>query len=125
MTELLRQHWLRVLDMPTMQVRYEDTIADQDAVSRRVIEFCGLPWNDQCLKYYESKDQARGVAPAQTLSYDQVRKPIYTTSVGRARNFAHRLAPLCEGLEHGRRLAIEIAAELHVDYDPGPMPDLA
>jgi tetratricopeptide (TPR) repeat protein len=57
-------------------------------VVRQLIEFCGLPWNPELLRFHESK---RAIA---TASYDQVRRPLYTTSVGRASHFAAHLGPL-------------------------------
>ena len=60
--------------------------------SRDIVEFCGLPWDDRCLRYHQ---QRRVV---QTSSYDQVTRPIYGSSVGRHRNFQRQLAPLREAL---------------------------
>ncbi len=88
-----REDWQSALDLPMLTVRYEDLVADQERVSRQIIDFCGLPWDDRCLRYYESGRAAH------TLSYDQVRRPIYGSSVGRARHFEKHLGPLREGLE--------------------------
>jgi tetratricopeptide (TPR) repeat protein len=90
--ERLMAHWQRELDLSILTVQYEALVEDQAGVSRRIIEFCGLDWDDRCLRYYERAD------PAHTLSYDQVRQPIYTTSVGRARRFERHLGPLREAL---------------------------
>jgi hypothetical protein len=56
------------------------------------LDFCGLPWDDACLRFYETK---RLVS---TSSLNQVRSPIYRSSLGRAENFKPWLAPLIAGL---------------------------
>ena len=88
----LMTHWCSVLSVPILEVRYEETVANVETVARSVIEFLGLPWDDACLHFHESR---RTVL---TLSADQVRRPIYTTSVGRAKRFGALLDPLREAL---------------------------
>jgi tetratricopeptide (TPR) repeat protein len=90
--ERLMQHWRKVLRISMIDVQYEDMIADQEAVSRRIIDFCGLPWDNHCLDFHRTQ---RYVA---TASYDQVRRPIYTSSVSRWKNYAEFLGPLREEL---------------------------
>ena len=67
-------------------------VANQEDTSRTIIEFCGLEWDDACLRFYET---GRAVT---TLSYDQVRKPIYRTAVDRWRRYDIHLDPLREAL---------------------------
>ena len=93
LVERIMAHWMDTLDMPRMTVRYEDLIDDQEAQSRRIIEFTGLGWHDDCLEYH-----TKGKA-AHTLSYDQVRRPIYRSSIGRAERFGAHVAPLVEALK--------------------------
>jgi tetratricopeptide (TPR) repeat protein len=93
--ERMMDHWYSVLDLPILKVNYEDIVADQEAASRRIIEFCGLPWDDACLRFYES------ASPVRTLSYDQVTRPIYTSSVGRHKPFERHLGPLREAIAEG------------------------
>jgi len=88
----LMNHWTAVLDVPMMEVRYEELIANQETLSREMIEFCGLSWDEQCLKFYQT---ARVVA---TASYDQVRRPLYRKSSGRWKNYERHLGPLKEAL---------------------------
>jgi tetratricopeptide (TPR) repeat protein len=90
--ERLMRHWHEVLKLRIMEVRYEDLVADQQGVTRAILEFCGLEWHDDCLRYYESK------RAASTLSYEEVRRPIYGNSVGRAARFGQYLGPLKEAL---------------------------
>ncbi len=91
----LMEHWRRVLDVPMMSVAYEDLVGDVESAARRIIEFIGLPWDDRCLRFHEN---ARSVS---TASVDQVRRPIYTTSVARWKRYEAHLGPLKEALARG------------------------
>lgn len=86
--ERLMRHWRDVIRLPILEVQYEDLIADQEAGSLRIVEFCDLPWNDRCLQFHQTQ---RYVA---TASYDQVRRPIYKSSVQRWKNYAEFIGPL-------------------------------
>jgi Flp pilus assembly protein TadD len=88
----IMEHWAEVLDLERIDVDYETMVADQEGESRRIIEFCGLEWDDACLRFHESGRDER------TLSHAQVRKPIYTSSLDRAGRFASHLGPLREAL---------------------------
>jgi tetratricopeptide (TPR) repeat protein len=90
--ERLMEHWSKALPQPVLEVVYEAVVDDVEAESRRIIEFCGLDWDDRCLKFYASGRQVR------TLSYAQVRKPIYRSSIGRYKHFEHHLGPLLAAL---------------------------
>ncbi len=90
--ERLMRHWQAVLDTPILEIVYEDLVADLEGTSRRMIDFLGLDWDEQCLRFYES---GRAVL---TLSYAQVNKPIYTSAVGRYRHYEKHLVPLKEAL---------------------------
>ncbi len=84
----LMQHWKSVLDVPMLDVVYEELVADQDAQSRRLIEFLGLDWSNACLRFYET-DRV-----TQTASNDQVRRPMYASSVKRHERYAKHLGPM-------------------------------
>ena len=88
----LMAHWERTLDIPILRVRYEDTVEDQEAVTRKLLDFCGLEWDDACLEFHKAH---RHVA---TASYDQVRQKIYKKSKARWKNYQKHLAPLIEAL---------------------------
>jgi tetratricopeptide (TPR) repeat protein len=90
--ERLMSHWKRVLDLPMHEVRYEDLVRDQERVTRGVLEFLGLPWDAACLKFHESQ------RVLQTLSVDQIRRPMYTSSIDRHKRFEKHLDPLKNGL---------------------------
>jgi len=89
----LMQHWKKVSFISMMEVGYEDLISDQEKVSRDIVQFCRLEWNDRCLRFYDSKRVVR------TASYDQVCQPIYKKSVGRWKNYERYLDPLKEALD--------------------------
>ena len=85
----LTRHWRETLPPDALlEINYEDIIRDQSAASRRLIGFVGLPWDDEVLRFHES------AAPSATASAVQVRRPIYSSSVGKWRHHAERLAPL-------------------------------
>ena len=88
----LMAHWERTLDIPILRIRYEDTVEDQEAVTRKLLDFCGLEWDDACLEFHKAR---RHVA---TASYDQVRQKIYKKSKARWKNYQKHLAPLIEAL---------------------------
>lgn len=91
----LMEHWTRVLAMPILEVPYEALTRDQESWTRRMIEFIGLPWDDRCLKFYETERRVHN------MNQDLVRQPIYTTSVERWRRYESHLAPLKSALGLG------------------------
>jgi len=93
--ERLMSHWKTVLNLPILEVRYEELVKDLEGQSRRMIQFLGMPWDDRCLKFHENE---RLVA---TASMEQVRQPLYSTSVGRWRHYEKHLAPLAAALGWG------------------------
>jgi tetratricopeptide (TPR) repeat protein len=86
--ERLMAHWKDVLDIPILDVQYEDMVAEQETMSRKIVDFLGLEWDEACLNFYKSKRFAR------TASYDQVRQPIYNKSVARYKNYEKHLGQL-------------------------------
>jgi hypothetical protein len=85
----LARHWRATLPPDALlEINYEDIVRDQAAASRRLIDFVGLRWDDEVLRFHESP------APSATASAVQVRRPIYSSSVGKWRHHAERLAPL-------------------------------
>ena len=86
--EKLMAHWRRALDVPIFEIRYEDLVADPDQWIPRLVEFCGVEWDDRCMRFYDT-DRA-----VNTPSYEQVRQPLYARSVGRWRHYEKQLEPL-------------------------------
>ena len=88
----LIDHWRRVLPVPMLDVRYEELVDDQAAVSRRIVDFVDLEWDPACLEFHANR---RAV---QTSSALQVRRPIYRDSIERWRVYQAELQPLIEAL---------------------------
>ena len=83
-------------NMPTsryMELGYEDIVHDQENQTRRLLEFCGLSWDEACLRFHEN------VAPVATASSVQVRQPLYSGSIGRWKKYGDRLGSLRRRLE--------------------------
>ncbi len=81
----LTDHWRDVLSLSMMEIRYEDLLAEQEAESRRLIEFLGLPWDAGCLNFHQTQ------RPVLTASNWQVRKPLYKTAMGRSKKYVQHI----------------------------------
>lgn len=88
----IMRHWECVLELPIMTLHYEDLVTDQERVSRQLVDFLDLEWNDNCLQFHTLK---RNVA---TVSYDQVRQPLYTNSLNRWKNYVSYITTLLDAL---------------------------
>ena len=84
----LMGHWHDVLPIPILDVPYEDLVADQEAWSRKIVDFVGVAWDARCLDYHKTD------RPVLTSSFWQVRQPIYSSSIGRWRHYEKHLGPL-------------------------------
>jgi len=94
-TSRLAEHWKSVLGLGFHSIVYEDFVTDFESHARALVAFLGLEWDDACLSPHKSD---RVVL---TASMDQVRKPIYSSSIGRHKNFERYLDPLKRELEGG------------------------
>ena len=99
------RHWREVLTVPMLELGYEDMVREQRARSEELVAFCGLEWDEACLRFHETK---RVVT---TASVDQVNKPMYSSSVGRWRRFEKHLGPMRAALERELRRAGEPGLE--------------
>ena len=81
----LMAHWDDVLPDRVLRVQYEDVINDVEGQARRLLDYCELPWEDACLKFYETS------RPVNTASMEQVRAPIYKDAVGFWKNYEKHL----------------------------------
>lgn len=88
----MMKYWDSVLDINIHHVVYEDLLDNQEEITREMIEYCGLEWNEKCLSFYKSKRDVN------TPSYDQVRKPLYKKSVARWKHYEEQLKPLIDKL---------------------------
>lgn len=81
-SERMMAHWKATLDVPILDVHYERLVSHPETEFPRIIEFLGLDWDDACREFHKSRRVVR------TLSYDQVNRPLYTSSAGRNANYA-------------------------------------
>jgi tetratricopeptide (TPR) repeat protein len=88
----LMSSWREVLPVPLLEVHYEDTVADLEAVARKLVSWCGLEWDPACLEFHRGKQQVR------TASVVQVRQPIYSSSVARWKRYQPSLGSLLDRL---------------------------
>jgi hypothetical protein len=82
-----------VLPGRVLTVQHEEVVHDLDTQVRRILDYCGLPFEEGCLRYYETD------RPIRTPSSEQVRQPVYTDSLGYWRRYEHHLGELIEVLE--------------------------
>ena len=84
----LIEHFDAVLPGRVYRVHYERLVDDPEAEIRKLLDYCGLPFEPQCLQFYENP------RVVQTISSEQVRRPIYGDSVDQWRHYEPWLAPL-------------------------------
>jgi tetratricopeptide (TPR) repeat protein len=89
----LMEHWRRVLPIRVLEVDYESLVADLEPESKKLVNGCGLDWDPACLEFHKNN------RPVKTASIGQVRRPIYTSSIGRWKNYERTLAPLFAHLD--------------------------
>src|SRR5882762_11544037 len=88
----LMAHWDSVLPGTVLRVEHEQVVDDLEANVRRILDFCGLEFEPQCVDFYKTERSIR------TASSEQVRRPIFKESIDQWRNFEPWLAPLKEVL---------------------------
>lgn len=88
----IMSYWHEVLPGKVLDVHYEDTVTDLEGQVRRLLDHCGLPFEEQCLRYYETERAIR------TASSEQVRQPIYQGALGRWRRYEKHLETWIEEL---------------------------
>lgn len=88
----LMDHWDKVLPGKVLRVQYEDVVADLDTQVRRILDYCGLEFEESCISFYETDRSIR------TPSSEQVRQPIYQSGVEQWKNFEIYLNPLKKSL---------------------------
>ena len=89
----LMTHWQSVLPPGAiLHVAYEDVVNDLEGQARRLIDYCGLPWDDRCLHFHANS------RPVRTASAVQVRQPLFRSSLERWRRYESGIAPLLHEL---------------------------
>ena len=82
----MMNYWQRTLKLQILDVQYEEVVTSPEVQIKRILEFLGLQWESDCLKFHRTRRVVR------TASSDQVRQPIYRSSVGRHSNYSGHLA---------------------------------
>lgn len=88
----LMDHWDRVLPGFVLRVHYDEVVENLDEEVRRILEFCGLPFEEACLEFHRTERSVR------TPSSEQVRQPIYRSALEHWRHYEPWLDPLREAL---------------------------
>jgi len=101
--ERLMAHWLRAYPGRIHQLRYEALVEDQVRVTRGLLDYCGLPWDEACLRFHENQ------APTATASVVQVREPLHARFRERWRHYGEAMEPLRALLEDA---GVEVPAAL-------------
>jgi len=96
---LTMDHWNEVLPGKVLDVHYEETVTDLEGQVARILEHCGLPFEEQCVRFHETERAVK------TASSEQVRQPIYTGGMGKWRKYERHLgewqedlSPIIDGL---------------------------
>jgi len=88
----LMTHWKSLYGDDILDVDYDAFVREPRPAVERLLEFCGLDWDERCLSFHERENAVK------TASVWQVRQPLYQHASGRSRHFARQLAPLAEYL---------------------------
>jgi len=89
----LMKHWHDVFPSQIFTVQYESLVTNQETITRQLIGYLGLEWDDRCLDFHESRRAVN------SFSSRQVRERIYTRSVDRWKLYEEQLAPLAAVLD--------------------------
>ena len=89
----IMDHWDEALPGKILRVQYEDVVADLETQVRRLLDYCGLPFEQACLDFHSNKRAVR------TPSSEQVRQPIYQSGLEQWRHYESHLEPLKKALE--------------------------
>ena len=85
-------HWDEVLPGKVLRVQYEDVVTDFETQVRRILEFLGLEFEQECIDFHESD------RPVRTASSEQVRQPLYSDALEHWRKFEPDLDELKQAL---------------------------
>lgn len=88
----IMDHWDKVLPGRVLRVQYEDMVEDTEAQVRRMLDYCGLPFEEQCLAFHQNERTVR------TASSEQVRQPIYRSGMDQWQHYEDWLMPLKRAL---------------------------
>jgi hypothetical protein len=89
----LMDWWEEILPGHMHRVSYEQLVSKTESQVRQLLEYCGLPFHENCLSFHNTRRQVK------TPSATQVRQPVYQDSIGRWKNYERHLEPLSAALE--------------------------
>jgi len=89
----LMDHWHDAMPGEILDIHYEDMVDDTENQTRKLLAYCGVDWHDDCLNFHKTQRVVR------TASSDQVRQPIYKSSVAAWRQYEQQLSPLTKVLK--------------------------
>ena len=92
----LMSHWENLFPGEIFTVKYEELVMHQERVSKQLIDYLGLAWDEKCLDFHNNERDVR------TISNMQVRQPMYKNSINRWKPYEKRLQPLIEVLQQAR-----------------------
>jgi hypothetical protein len=98
----LMDHFDTALPGRVFRVIYEDMVEDTEGQVRQLLDYCGLPFEEACLRFHETD------RPVRTASSEQVRRPIFREGLEQWRNYEPWLGPLADAL--GPDLAAQTGA---------------
>jgi hypothetical protein len=81
-------HWDTVLPGRILRVQHEDVVENLEGSVRRILDFCGLPFEAACIEFHKTERSVR------TASSEQVRQPIFREGLDQWKNFEPWLEPL-------------------------------
>lgn len=81
----MMDHWNEVLPGKVLDVHYEEVVTDLEGQVARILEYCDLPFEEQCVRFHETERAVK------TASSEQVRQPIYTGALGKWRKYKSHL----------------------------------
>lgn len=84
----LMAHWEETLDIPIFNLHYDDLVGNFEETCHKLVNFTGLEWDESCINFHQSE---RTIV---TASFDQIRSPIYKSSVDRWKLYREQLQPL-------------------------------
>ena len=82
----LMDHWRKQFGDRILTISYEELVRGPEAATSELLAYCALDWSDSCLRFFED------VSPSTTASATKIPRPIYTTSIGRWRNYESELS---------------------------------
>ena len=88
----IMEHWRKTISLPMFEINYEELVKSQESMTKSLLSFLGVNYEESCLKYNETNHVTR------TASYGQVNQPIYTKSIGRWRKYEEHIDALVNNL---------------------------